>query len=303
MPDDPEPMAETSGGNRRMVVAPARVPRVKFGANDLQRDVLLRVLSCMDARQAVQTCVLSKLWRDLWRNMPRINALCSAFGIGDRYYYDPRMWLFKRFVNRLLMLCNPVPLDEFHLWYIINEDDESHEANPEDANRWIHHALLCNARSVEFFSLADRLDLNHAVFTSQHLTSLLFYSVILESGFFRQLQTGCKALERLILQNCCINDIEISSQTLKFLSIGIEFFFGSWTSEQASLSLPNLIHLGFVCEFKLDRIPLLKNMESLETAYINLLNSNGLPVDDICQFLLGLSGVTKLEFYFGKTEV
>jgi hypothetical protein len=40
-------------------------------------------------------------------------------------------------------------------------------------------------------------------------------------------------------------------------------------------------------------------MESLQTAYIDLLMYNGLPVDDIRQFILGLSGVTKLEFCFG----
>ncbi|XP_021311476.1 uncharacterized protein LOC8075015 [Sorghum bicolor] len=40
-------------------------------------------------------------------------------------------------------------------------------------------------------------------------------------------------------------------------------------------------------------------MESLQTAYIDLLKHNDLPVDDIRQFLLGVSGVTKLEFCFG----
>jgi hypothetical protein len=235
MPGDPEPMAETSGA---MVVAPARVPRAEPGINDLPLDVLPRVLSCLDAREAVQTCVLSKLWRDLWRDARRINASWRAFEIDGGELDDHGRSLLKKFVNRLLMLRNPVSLDEFRLFYCI--DGDRLYADSAEANLWIRHALLCEARSVEIFAWQDRLDLNHAVFTSQHLTSLLLYSVILSDGFFRQLQTGCKALECLILQECPIEDIEIASQTLKFLSIGRHCWFNSPNydlAHQASLSL------------------------------------------------------------------
>ncbi|CAD6238251.1 unnamed protein product [Miscanthus lutarioriparius] len=299
MPGDPEPMAETSGA---MVVAPARVPRAEPGINDLPRDLLPRVLSCLDAREAVQTCVLSKLWRDLWRDARRINASCPAFEIDGGGLDDHGRSLFKEFVNRLLMLRNPVSLDEFRLWYYI--DGDRLNADAAEPNLWIRHALLCEARSVEIFAWHDKLELNPAVFTSEHLTSLLLYSVVLTNGFFKQLQNGCKTLERLILQECPINDIEIASQTIKFLSIGHICWFHPRPydpAHQPSLSLPNLIHLGFFdhLAYDGDRIPLVKNMESLQTAYIDLLKYNDLPVDDIRQFLLGLSGVTKLEFCFG----
>ncbi|PUZ56209.1 hypothetical protein GQ55_5G277500 [Panicum hallii var. hallii] len=74
MPGDPDRMAEPSAGSGRTILAPARAPREEYGIDDLPRDVLLRVLSCLDARQVVQTCVLSQLWRDV----RRINASVTA---------------------------------------------------------------------------------------------------------------------------------------------------------------------------------------------------------------------------------
>ncbi|KAF8671049.1 hypothetical protein HU200_050328 [Digitaria exilis] len=172
-----------------------------------------------------------------------------------------------------------------------------------EANLWIGHALLCNARSIEVYILGDKLGIDHSVFTSEHLRSLLFNAVALTRGFFKQLQTGCKALERLILQDCPINDIEISSQTQSTLSIGEDCLFEY--RGQVSISAPNLIHFGFFRHQRSQRIPLLKNMESLVTAYITLdwFPLNGAHVDDIRQFLLGLSGVRKLDLYFPWLEV
>jgi hypothetical protein len=142
------------------------------------------------------------------------------------------------------------------------------------------------------------------VLTSKRLTSLCFHSVCLYRGFFKQLQTGCPALEVLILQNCAIVDIEIFSQTLKSLSIGRNCFFSFLFHDQASISAPSLTHFGF-CGDRHIRIPLLKNMESLETAHIWLNGFQvGVLVDvDIGQFLVGLSGITTLDFYYAASEV
>jgi len=144
--------------------------------------------------------VLSKLWRDLWHDTRRINASCRAFQIDGREIDDHGRSLFKKFLSRLLLLRNPVPLDEFRLWYCI--DGDRLYADAEEPNLWIRHAVLCQARSVEIFTWPDKLELNPAVFTSEHLTSLLLYSVVVTNGFFKQLQNGCKAMERLILQEC-----------------------------------------------------------------------------------------------------
>ncbi|XP_012701633.1 putative F-box/FBD/LRR-repeat protein At1g78760 isoform X1 [Setaria italica] len=300
MPRYPDPTAEASAGSGRTVVAPALAPGTEYGIDDLPRDLLLRVLSCLDARQVVQTCVLSQLWRDLWRDVRRINASRREFEIKNDGDYDARNPLFKKLVNRFLMLRNPVPLEEFRLWYCSRSQIKG---DHEEANLWIGNALLFNARSVEVYVWGDKLDIDPAVFTSEHLRSLLFDGVILTPGFFRQLQSECRALERLILQDCPITDVEISSQTLKFLSIGQECLFQS--DDQASICTPNLIHFGFFAHAPHPRIPLLKNMESLVTAYITLdgFQFNDTLVDDIRQFLLGLSCARKMDLYFGQTKL
>ncbi|KAJ1284128.1 hypothetical protein BS78_03G180800 [Paspalum vaginatum] len=326
MPRGPVPMEQTSGGggggSRRAVVAPARVPRTDYGINDIPRDALLRVLSRLDARLAVRTCVLARRWRNLWRDMPSINATCLEFERDkDGECYESKL-RFKKFLDRLLMLRNPVALDEFSLWYCFRQDKPVSHSTPDvdvynwmeaelkydcaQSSLWIRHALLCNSRSLEVVIWDDTLEINPAVFASEHLKSLALNNVALERGFFGQLQTGCTALERLALHDCPISDFEISSQTLKFLSIGTYCCFQLASHEQLSISGPNLIHLVFipVNHNNRNRIPILKNMGSLVTACVSLgkFKSNGL-ADDIRQFLLCLSGVQKLEFDSKGTEL
>ncbi|XP_062201973.1 FBD-associated F-box protein At1g66310-like [Phragmites australis] len=300
MPPAPDPVAETPGGSRRMGIAPAtRVPLAGRGINDLPRDALLRVLSYLGARQLVRTCVLSRQWRDLWRDVPRIKASREEFGPDADGGYEERNPLFKKFVNHLLMLRNPVALDEFRLYHYIGSQ---HQADSAEANLWIGHALLCNARSVEVAVWGYGLKIDSAVFTSQHLTTLMLCACNLTPGFFEHLQTGCKVLECLILQHCAIDDIEISSHTLKILFISTDSFFRS--DDRASISIPSLKYLGFYGHAH-GRIPLLENMESLVLAYVSVgrFEGTGIQVDVISQFLWGLSGITELDFNFVETEL
>nr|CAB3473313.1 unnamed protein product [Digitaria exilis] len=110
----------------RVAAAPARAPLAGHRIEDLDRHLLLRILSYLDSPQAVQTCLLSQLWRDLWRDVPRSKASIRMFEIegGDRDH-DVRNPLFKKFVNRLLLLRNPVALDVFHLGYCMSRQDEA----------------------------------------------------------------------------------------------------------------------------------------------------------------------------------
>nr|CAB3495087.1 unnamed protein product [Digitaria exilis] len=210
-PYDHDPMAEASSNARvTPAVAECRI-------NALGNDVLLRAISFLEARQLVQTCVLSRRWRNLWRSVPRINATHHEFD-GMAESDEERSVLFKKFTNAFLKLRDPVTLDAFRLNYCMPGYQESVDphAESEDANLWIQHALQSNARSVEVEIWNGDLLLNAAVFASNcFLTSLQLSCVILRRGFFRNLQTGCTALERLLLSGCAIYDIEISSETVK----------------------------------------------------------------------------------------
>ncbi|KAL6902333.1 hypothetical protein ACP4OV_005209 [Aristida adscensionis] len=292
-----DPVVEPSGGGRRTAAAPSlRVEDwARLGIEDLPRDVVLRVVSRLGARQLVRTCAVSPRWRDLWRDVPRLNANAPRVRGRERR----RLRRAQPAVQEVFQPpAAPTGLSEFRLEYSIGPQLIRDCA---EANMWIGHALLCNARTVEVFAWGDRLELGTAVFTSQRLTRLHFDSAALRKGFFRQLQTGCHALERLSLKNCAINDGEISSRTLKVLSIGAECFFVP--EDRVSISTPSLIRLGFFDGGLYRQIPLLKNMQSLETAYISVGRVESIQVDDIRQFLRGLSGVRKLDFYYVGLEV
>ncbi|KAF8727642.1 hypothetical protein HU200_018870 [Digitaria exilis] len=287
-------MAEASGEAR---VTPAGA---ECRINALGNDVLLRAISFLEARQLVQTCVLSRRWRNLWRSVSRINATHHEFDVMVDSE-EERSVRFKKFTNALLMLRNPVALDAFRLSYFMpgyQEPAAPHADREEDANLWIDHALQSNARSVEIGVLNGSLVLNPAVFASNcFLTSLQLSRVILRRGFFRNLQTGCAALESLLLSGCGIYDIEISSETLKILAIDDSSYFT--TDKQLSISIPSLSYLGFSAS---SRIPLLKNMGSLVTASVSVsADSKGATIDGIYQFLRSLSAVTNLDFNFKGT--
>uniref|UniRef100_A0A0D9XHH4 F-box domain-containing protein n=1 Tax=Leersia perrieri TaxID=77586 RepID=A0A0D9XHH4_9ORYZ len=198
----------------------------------LPDDLLRRIMSFLNARNTVQTCVLSRRWRYLWRSLPRINAEFTEF------YYD-EVPQFKKFVNTLLLRRDPVPLDTFWLRHLI-EDSDFYEGCSE-AGLWISHALQLQASAVEFVSLDQAVEFNYAVFTSQFLRRLRLHNVHLIKGFFKQLMTGCPNLEDLLLYDAVILDDEISSsKSLKILN-----FYESRFSEDydASISIPSLTSL------------------------------------------------------------
>ncbi|OEL15479.1 hypothetical protein BAE44_0023502 [Dichanthelium oligosanthes] len=305
-PCDPDPMAEASG-DARMVRA--GVPGAACRINALPNDVLIRAISFLGARQLVQTCVLSQRWRDLWRSVPRINASWDEFNdmSGSPGTWGKRNMLFKKFFSQFLMLRNPIPLDEFNLRYAVQDcyaeiEDawdpiDWWDAESEDANLWIGHALQCNAMNVNV-SVEEviRLHLDPRVFASKcFLTRLELTWVDLSTGFFKNLQMGCTLLECLKLYGCCICDAEISSQTMKLFTIDTECSFPD--HQQASISIPSLIDLGY---FSNERIPpLLTNLGSLETATVSIgTHTEDTPFGDICQFLRGLSDVTHLDFCY-----
>ncbi|TVU31454.1 hypothetical protein EJB05_23138, partial [Eragrostis curvula] len=274
-------MAEALMAPASLAPAPG-VPGEECRINALPKDVLLRALSHLDTLEVVQTCVLSRQWRDLWRSVPSISATHKAFDVMEDTA-EEYVTLFKAFVNRFLMLRNPIALDEFNLGYYVHDDDgyESmdYDAESEDANLWIGHALQCNARSIHVSVDCGRLYLDSSVFTSNFLNSLKLSSVALFHGFFANLQRDCTVLERLRLSNCYIEDVEICSQTLKVFTIDSLCDFQCF--ERATISIPSLVHLRYYLS---KPIPLLlPNMESLKTASVSVHDTTDIPVDDICQ--------------------
>uniref|UniRef100_A0A0D9XHJ8 F-box domain-containing protein n=2 Tax=Leersia perrieri TaxID=77586 RepID=A0A0D9XHJ8_9ORYZ len=265
--------------------------------SDFPEGVLHRIMSFLTLRQAVQTCILSQRWCNLWRSMPHINA--------DSNEFDD-LWMFRRFVKRTLKLRDPVAtMDSFCLWYSI-DDPYIYDTAPEDANKWISHALQKQTSAVEvYFELLISdfipLALDHSAFTSLYLTKVCFSNVMLDYGFFKQLEMGCPALEHLSLHDCNILD-EISSQTLKVLTI-----IDTHTAWEDTISISTPSVTSLTLSSPMDGMAVLKNVESVVTASIKLIDHFVSDDDDVdlisdirClrQYLWTLSGVKNLEFYY-----
>ncbi|XP_052133994.1 F-box/LRR-repeat protein At4g14103-like [Oryza glaberrima] len=252
------------------------------------------IMSFLDSRQAVQMCVLSQRWRNLWRSMPGINIDCKEFEVTDKA-------VFIEFVNRLLKLRDPVaPISKFSLWYSMT--GSGCDTVKKDTGRWISNALQKQAWAVEiyvemFYGYLKPLVLDHSVFTSTYLQIIWFSNVILDDGFFKQLEAGCPALEDLFLDECFISDVEISSQTLKVLTIKRADFS---TDPKTSISTPSATSLTLsdpICG-----IFVLKDMASVVTASVK---PTFMPlrkcITGLHQYLLTLSGVKNLEFFYPLT--
>uniref|UniRef100_A0A0E0H6T8 F-box domain-containing protein n=1 Tax=Oryza nivara TaxID=4536 RepID=A0A0E0H6T8_ORYNI len=269
--------------------------------SDLPDEILHRIMSFLNARQAVQTCVLSRRWRNLWHTVPCINADFVEF---DSIGYQGPEVPFKRFVNRLLEFRDPASvIDTFLLKYAMPDRLDGYKASNEEANRWIGHALQKQARILEVAVFFFPLDLDHSVFTSFYLRRIEFSHVYLRKGFFEQIETGCPLLEDLLLHQCFIWDGEISSQTLKVLTVDATELY---TVKEMSISTPNLTSLTLSgLEYPK---AVLKDMPLLVTASVSVtfdaLNFDGYyDANDLRQYLWGLSAVRNLEFHYEGAEL
>ncbi|KAM0850051.1 hypothetical protein ACQ4PT_053328 [Festuca glaucescens] len=225
---------------------------------------------------------------------------------GDVEGDDEHEVLFKRFVNRLLELRNPVTLDEFHLRYSVSSNTRNMSlSRSRHANSWISYALQCDAQAVQVSSQYYEVQLLPAAFTSSSLNRLHIDNATLAPGFFNQLQMGCPALEYMFLHDCLIMDLEIFSSSLKVLIFSSEIRFAYDHGGQASISAPRLISLSMDYGISGARLPILTNMPLLKTASVGLCAGDiqARDADGIKQFLGGLCDVTTLDFYYWDSKL
>ncbi|KAF7109533.1 hypothetical protein CFC21_109776 [Triticum aestivum] len=271
----------------------------------LPDELLIHVLSHLRSREAVHTCVLARRWRDLWQWVPCIDVSFKEFADMPYEDDDEDDFEFKKFVNRLLMLRRPVDLEAFRLEYRLPTDGDYAEDDSAGANLWIAHVLQYKAQAVKVVTQNEYLQLAPSVFTSAYLKRLHICNANLIQGFFKHLQMGCPVLEYLLLSNTNIQDLDIFSNTLKALTLADDVMFSFNNGDQASISAPNLTSLSFEWCPSAARLPVLKNMTSLETASVVLLwgTIRYCDADGIKQFLGGLSHVRSLNFCYGVKKV
>ncbi|KAL6868169.1 hypothetical protein ACP4OV_015014 [Aristida adscensionis] len=112
--------------SKKASAAAGGAARDRLGA--LPDALIHHVMSFLEARQAVRTCVLARRWRHLWRAMPAVRVT-QAFAPARR---------LRRFLDHLLLLRDRSNLDSFLLEFAAfpEADDAAY------VNLWIRHARL-----------------------------------------------------------------------------------------------------------------------------------------------------------------
>ncbi|KAM0882317.1 hypothetical protein ACQ4PT_032377 [Festuca glaucescens] len=273
---------------------PKRCKNSEEVANDTGEDrisalhdaILQVVLSFLPSDETVQTCVLSRRWRHLWKSTPALRIVHS----------DLRYWNVKElnvFVNYLLLLRDRVPLDECEISYRGRCSDEEYADKVRFSGMWIHYALsLCRAQVLKV-NVGIPLMRGNSALVSQFLRRLELNGVILWEHAIDF--SGCPKLEDLNLHYCAINGHKISAQSVRRLSI-TQCAINLDSDSRIRISAPCLVFLQL--DGVRGGVPFLESMPSLVTAYIRLCGGgNG------CVLLQGLSGATSLELITTARDV
>lgn len=212
--------------------------------------ILQHVLSVLQAREAVRSCVLARRWRYLWKSIP-VLRLTGCNPVNE----------FREFMDYLLVLRDRSPLDACLLNF-----SEVHvkdlRSNMHCVNLWIRYALLCQVRvlSVAFGDLYYPFDIGHLPLVSRNLTSLKLVNVRSYQKFLGF--SSCPSLEELKMTKCSILVEEIFSHSLKRLSIEKCWF----VEGRVRISVPSLTSLQLTDAG--GKTPFLEDMPVLVTATV-----------------------------------
>ncbi|CAL5027369.1 unnamed protein product [Urochloa decumbens] len=197
-------------------------------------DCLLReIMSHMKARQVVQTCVLSRRWRHLWRSMPCLDVDYKEFEAPGATYLDYESWeKFEDFMDTLLSPGNVsiALLDTLRL-------RSSWGIGRGPGSRWIR-------RGIKYPHVGDEdpgvLRGTTLSYNSWRLRRLHLSHIDLSNLFAEHVRTRCQSLEDLELQSCRF-DFQgiIASISLKNLVLKSCMLMG--LSEIATPALKNLV--------------------------------------------------------------
>ncbi|KAM0913682.1 hypothetical protein ACQ4PT_012024 [Festuca glaucescens] len=218
--------------------------------SSLPDHLLHHVISFLPAQAAVQTCLLARRWRHLWRYTTglRITGLDGPVPAEE----------VRVFVDHLLILRERTDLDTVEIKLgSFSEEDQPY------LKLWARFAVMCKVRVLTFHIYDPYLYLDEIPLVSRHLRTLDLQGLGLGEAFLDF--ASCPALEHLKMAVCDISVDMIASRTLKHLSITN---CHADSGQQVHLSTPGLVSL------KLDgssgMTPTLENMASLETAFVYL---------------------------------
>ncbi|CAO2148189.1 unnamed protein product [Urochloa humidicola] len=220
--------------------------------------VLEHILGFLPSPEAVQTSVLARRWRHLWK---------SATGLRVGYYESEPMSVeeLRSLMNHLLLLRQGSPLDTCDLTFggFTGQDDVPH------VNLWFRQAIMCKAQALRLCAIGDCLgdpwlELYNLPLVSQHLTKLELDGLRMHGNMLNF--SGCPALECLEIYCCDLSSVKkIMSESLKNLIIDDTV---CCSDSRIRIDAPKLVSLRL--EDLRERTPMLERMPSLVEAFVRI---------------------------------
>lgn len=237
--------------------------------------VLLHILSLLSTYKAVQTSILSKRWKNLWKSVPCLDLDCSYFNDDEA---------FQNFVNGVLILHKNKQLDRFCLTWFDCDKDGWHIIDT-----WMRHVIELRPRDLEVnaggvnllwfpsyllscvtlerlclsMKISEGFKICPEMVNLPILKSLSLLELVINEGIMNGLISACPLLEELCLIGCSFQIPEIASLTLKDLTISDSY------TKTLRIRAPNLVYLN--CEAPLGLVSF-ESMPRLYEASIVLLN-------------------------------
>nr|CAB3484587.1 unnamed protein product [Digitaria exilis] len=207
-------------------------------------DALLHaIMSFLPARLAVQTCVLSRRWEDLWCSMPCISIDQQEFDMAASGNMNDlenarESSRFEEFVNSLLMFHKAPSLEMFRFYV-------TRPYKFEVVSRWFRRGIMCCPAVVEISRSANThcYGLPHLGPRGCCLRRLHLVAIYLDKTVMQHLSSACPVLEDLELDECFIDHPEISSTTLKHLMVKD---YISYSGKVLMIAAPALVSLYLV---------------------------------------------------------
>jgi hypothetical protein len=230
--------------------------------------MLHHLLSFLPVQAAVQTCVLARRWRHLWKSTTGLRIV----GLHDDGLVSVQD--LRKFMHHLLDLRERTHLDTVEIKFDVYNDDDDDDYDGDDVryvNIWTRFAVMCKVRALTLHINDSYLALDDLPLVSRRLETLDLQGVALGKAFLDF--ASCPALKTLKMNDCEINAERISSSSLKHLSI---ICCRSDSDIRVRVSAPGLVSLeleGFI-----GLTPFLEGMALLEAACLNL----GDQCQDVC---------------------
>uniref|UniRef100_A0A0E0F3H0 F-box domain-containing protein n=1 Tax=Oryza meridionalis TaxID=40149 RepID=A0A0E0F3H0_9ORYZ len=246
------------------VMPPGKAPAGDGGVDrlgDLPDEVLQHILGFLPAQEAVQTCVLARRWRHLWKS---VATLCITRWDWKKEVSKEK---FLNFAHSLLFHRGRAPMDKFDL----NLSGDTHLLSI-----WFREAAMCQARVIRLniinsWGSQPELDNLNLPVVSRHLAKLQLSGVKLMQSFLNF--SSCPVLEHLEIVHCDLSDSnarKISSLSLKHLYI---FRCNFSRTFHTQIYAPNLVYLGLV--YYMNRTPVFEGVPLLTEAVVGVAAESG----------------------------